>query len=132
MCKMEHEVLVVASSHESVAAIERQIGFPCVLCSDVEALSEQRQAMVVLILGWEVDSYSTCAQAREHTRVPIILLTDDDSPTARIQGLNLGADFVLGRGSLGGELSARVRAVMRRSGMPAPGDTYRLLRYSTA
>nr|WP_226363653.1 response regulator transcription factor [Pseudonocardia abyssalis] len=53
--------------------------------------------------------------------LPVIVLSGRSGETDRIVGLDLGADDYLVKPFSPGELAARVRSVMRRSGRSAPG-----------
>jgi two-component system, OmpR family, phosphate regulon response regulator PhoB len=55
--------------------------------------------------------------------VPIIVLSGRSGETDRILGLDLGADDYLVKPFSPGELAARVRSVLRRSGAANPGET---------
>ncbi|CAN7432327.1 response regulator [Acidovorax sp. LjRoot66] len=52
---------------------------------------------------------------REHTRVPVIMVTALGSPIDRVVGLEIGADDYLAKPFEPRELLARIRAVMRRA-----------------
>jgi two-component system OmpR family response regulator len=52
---------------------------------------------------------------REHTRVPVILVTALDSPIDRVVGLEIGADDYVSKPFEPRELAARIRAVLRRA-----------------
>jgi two-component system OmpR family response regulator len=52
---------------------------------------------------------------REHTRVPVIMVTALGSTIDRVVGLELGADDYVSKPFEPGELVARVRAVLRRA-----------------
>lgn len=53
---------------------------------------------------------------RRHNRVPVLLVSARGEVTERIDGLNAGADDYLPKPYALGELVARVRALMRRTG----------------
>ncbi|MGH7102976.1 MAG: winged helix-turn-helix domain-containing protein, partial [Acetobacteraceae bacterium] len=57
---------------------------------------------------------------RSQSDVPIIMLTAMGEETDRIVGLELGADDYLAKPFNPRELLARIRAVLRRAGEPAP------------
>jgi len=57
---------------------------------------------------------------RSQTDVPIIMLTAMGEETDRIVGLELGADDYVAKPFNPRELLARIRAVLRRAGEPAP------------
>ncbi|GAA4497449.1 response regulator [Gluconacetobacter tumulicola] len=55
-----------------------------------------------------------CAELRQKSQVPIIMLTAVDTPTDRVVGLELGADDYITKPFDQRELLARVKAVLRR------------------
>lgn len=64
-----------------------------------------------------------CQSIRERgRRVPILMLTALDAVEERIAGLDAGADDYLTKPFDFGELLARLRALGRRSGEPAPAE----------
>ncbi len=74
-----------------------------------------RPALVVLDLMLpKVDGWEVCRRVRKESDVPIIMLTARDDDVDKIVGLELGADDYLTKPFNPRELSARVRAVLRR------------------
>ena len=66
------------------------------------------------------DGLTACRRLREqNNQVPIIMLTAKGDEGSRIQGLELGADDYLAKPCDPRELTARLRAVLRRSHAPA-------------
>jgi DNA-binding response OmpR family regulator/HPt (histidine-containing phosphotransfer) domain-containing protein len=64
----------------------------------------------------KLDGISLCQRLRgEGFTTPILLLTAQDSSTAKVQGLNAGADDYVVKPFDGAELIARIRALLRRS-----------------
>lgn len=77
---------------------------------------EHRPDVVLLDVSMpEMDGFEVMRQLRDRTNVPIILLTARGSDTDKVRGLELGADDYLAKPFSPAELSARVRAVLRRS-----------------
>ena len=68
------------------------------------------------------DGLSLCRRLRASGTLPIIMLTAVGSETDRVVGLEMGADDYLPKPFNTRELLARVRAVLRRSAMPALGS----------
>jgi DNA-binding response OmpR family regulator len=64
---------------------------------------------------------------RQHSNIPVILLTARDSETDRVVGLELGADDYVPKPFKPRELVARIRAVLRRTQAPARGAAVELL-----
>jgi two-component system response regulator MprA len=91
---------------------------------------------VVLDLGLpDIDGLDVCRQLRrEGNRVPILMLTARDAIDDRISGLDAGADDYLVKPFDVGELKARLRALLRRSGVEGDPDaiTFGELRLDSA
>lgn len=67
------------------------------------------------------DGIEVCQEIRHsNTDIPILMLTAFDGVDDRIKGLDSGADDYLVKPFSDGELSARVRALLRRSGNGRP------------
>jgi two-component system response regulator MprA len=73
---------------------------------------------VVLDIGMpDIDGLDVCRRLRRTgNRVPILMLTARDAIEDRIDGLDAGADDYLVKPFDVGELKARIRALLRRSG----------------
>ena len=72
--------------------------------------------MVLLDLGLpDMDGRDVCRQLRTTTKVPIIMLTARSEEFDRVLGLELGADDYVTKPFSFRELSARIRAVTRRT-----------------
>src|ERR1700722_16967577 len=88
--------------------------------SGEEALAELRRhpiALVVLDIGLPgIDGFEVCR--RIGGRVPVIMLTARDEEPDRIAGLEVGADDYVSKPFSPRELTARVKAVLRRSAQP--------------
>ena len=82
---------------------------------------------VVLDIGMpDIDGLEVCRRLRSAgNRVPILILTARDAVADRIDGLDAGADDYLVKPFDVGELKARVRALLRRSGADGDPDTSR-------
>jgi two-component system KDP operon response regulator KdpE len=101
-------------------------GFRVVVANDgEEALrlaEQQRPDIVVLdILMPDMTGLEVMRRLRERSQVPVILLTGKDHDEDKVRGLELGADDYLVKPFNPDELSARVRAVLRRSVAPGSG-----------
>jgi two-component system phosphate regulon response regulator PhoB len=95
----------------------------CVSGDDVLPLA-RKQAPALFLLDIMVpgnSGYEVCRQIRENgnmARVPIIFLTAKTSEEDRVRGLDLGADDYITKPFGTRELTARVRAVLRRFEQP--------------
>ncbi|MGE3800817.1 MAG: response regulator transcription factor [Candidatus Kapaibacterium sp.] len=64
----------------------------------------------------DIDGLTLCAILREaHPSTPILMLTSLSEPDYRVEGLDAGADDYLGKPFHPKELTARVRALLRRN-----------------
>jgi len=63
-----------------------------------------------------MDGFTLCKNIREFSQIPVILLTAKDSEEDILKGFSLGADDYISKPFSRKELSARVKAVLRRSG----------------
>jgi DNA-binding response OmpR family regulator len=86
--------------------------------SGEDALTELRRhpvKLVVLDIGLPgIDGFEVCRQIAG--QVPVIMLTARDEEPDRIAGLEVGADDYIAKPFSPRELTARVKAVLRRSG----------------
>jgi len=100
--------------------LEQQDGWRVVwLRSGEEAVTELRQhpvRLVVLDIGLPgIDGFEVCRRIRAGSKVPIIMLTARDEEPDRVAGLELGADDYVAKPFSPRELSARIKAILRRS-----------------
>jgi len=80
------------------------------------ALIEQSFDVVILdVMLPGTSGLDICRWLRQHSRVPIIIISARSSHTDRIVGLELGADDYLVKPVDPGELVARIRSVLRRA-----------------
>ena len=80
------------------------------------ALNQQPVALVVLDVGLpDMSGFDVCRELRKKHAVPVIFLTARSDAVDKIVGLELGADDYLAKPFSPRELTARVRAVLRRS-----------------
>ena len=80
----------------------------------------------------EMNGIEICRAIRSNSKVPIIMVTAKAAETDRIAGLDLGADDYVTKPFSARELSARIRAVLRRGSTPQPPARERTLRVGEA
>jgi len=87
----------------------------------LDQLAEQAPDAIVLdLLMPEVDGLEVCRRIRAAgDRIPVLMLTARDGVPDRVKGLDAGADDYLVKPFALEELSARLRALLRRTGGPA-------------
>jgi two-component system alkaline phosphatase synthesis response regulator PhoP len=92
--------------------------------SGEDALAELRRqpvALVILDIGLPgIDGFEVCR--RIGGRVPVIMLTARDEEADGVAGLEVGADDYVAKPFSPRELTARVKAVLRRAGRAGGGD----------
>jgi two-component system, OmpR family, KDP operon response regulator KdpE len=76
---------------------------------------EQPHLLILDIMMPRMDGLEVCRRVREHSAVPIIVLTALDAESDKVAALDLGADDYLTKPFGVEELLARVRAVLRRA-----------------
>jgi two-component system, OmpR family, response regulator MprA len=91
----------------------------------IELVAEALPDAVVLDIGMpEIDGLEVCRRLRLlGNRVPILMLTARDAVSDRVAGLDAGADDYLVKPFDVGELKARLRALLRRTGPEGDGET---------
>lgn len=84
-----------------------------------DALADARRNaydLVILDIGLPgMDGFDVCRLLRARSRVPVLMLTARDEEPDRVAGLELGADDYVSKPFSPRELTARVKAVLRRS-----------------
>jgi two-component system OmpR family response regulator len=80
-------------------------------------LTSQKYDLVILDLGLpKLDGFEVLRRLRHRgSRVPVLVLTARDTVSDRVHGLDLGADDYMAKPFAMPELTARVRALIRRS-----------------
>jgi two-component system response regulator MprA len=121
-------ILVVDDEPSVRDALDRALrmdGYKVQLAADgrqaLDQLAEQAPDAIVLdLLMPEVDGLEVCRRIRAAgDRVPVLMLTARDGVPDRVRGLDAGADDYLVKPFALEELSARLRALLRRTGGPA-------------
>jgi DNA-binding response OmpR family regulator len=87
--------------------------------SGEEALAELERhpiRVVVLDIGLPgMDGFDVCRQVRYRSTVPLVMLTARDEEADRVVGLEIGADDYIAKPFSPRELTARIKAVLRRA-----------------
>ena len=96
----------------------------------LEAVANDRPDVVVLdVMLPEVNGFEVLAEIRSNQDLPVIMLTARTSETDRVAGLDLGADDYVVKPFSPRELAARVRSVLRRSGVGTAGEVLEVGRF---
>lgn len=123
---------LVVEDEPNVAALVadslRSAGFAVDVAADGMAALRRARAsqpdVVVLDVGLPgLDGFDVCRALRKESAAPILFLTARDQEVDRVVGLELGADDYVVKPFSPREFVARVRAIMRRTGAPAPAPS---------
>jgi two-component system KDP operon response regulator KdpE len=103
-------------------------GYRVVVAADgdeaIRTFEQQRPDVVVLdIMLPDMSGLEVMRRLRERSNTPIILLTARDHDEDKVRGLELGADDYVVKPFNPQELTARVRAVMRRAVRESNGES---------
>lgn len=105
---------------EVIARYLQREGFVVELASDgaealALAMANPPDLLVLDLMLPTMDGFDVCRQLRAAMPVPVIMLTARDEESDRIAGLELGADDYVSKPFSPRELTARVKAVLRRA-----------------
>ncbi len=124
---MTGELILVVDDEANIRELCRlyleQEGFQVHTAEDgrsaLDAVAHDSPAMMVLDLMLPgVDGLEVCRRVRAEFDLPIMILTARDDDVDKIVGLELGADDYLTKPFNPRELSARVKAILRRTARP--------------
>jgi two-component system catabolic regulation response regulator CreB len=88
------------------------------------ALGEGGVSLVLLDVGLpDANGFDVCREIRRRHDVPVVFLTARGEEMDRVVGLEIGADDYVTKPFSPRELSARVRAILRRVATPRPPTT---------
>lgn len=72
--------------------------------------------------GRMIDGVEVLRNLRETSSIPILMLSSTNISAVKVMALNIGADDYLSKPFELRELSARIEAILRRTGMELPGE----------
>jgi two-component system KDP operon response regulator KdpE len=91
----------------------------------LQAVPACRPDVVILDLGLpDMEGHDVIGQLREWSPVPIVVLSVRDHETEKIRALDAGADDYVTKPFAVGELTARLRAALRRTANVGPEAVY--------
>lgn len=100
---LEHDEFEVDAVHDGVSGV-------------AQALSGRYALVVLDVMLPRLNGVDALRQIRQQSRIPILMLTARGDDMDRVVGLELGADDYVPKPCTAREISARVRAILRRSG----------------
>jgi len=121
-------IVVIEDDHhisDLVAMYLRREGFRVLQAEDAEHglghIERENPKLVIVDIGLpgDLDGFDVCRKVRASSDVPVVMLTAREDEVDRVLGLELGADDYVTKPFSPRELVARVRAILRRAGMPA-------------
>ena len=100
-------------------------GYEPVIAEDGEAAlalfhADHYAVLLLDVMMPKMDGFSLCREIRLTSNVPIIMITARSEDFERIMGLDIGADDYIVKPFSGGEVMARIRAILRRTERIAP------------
>ena len=105
------ENIEYALSTENYSSKWCSIGAECLV-----ALDEEHFDLVILDIGLpDISGFDLCRQIRRKSDIPVIFLTARADEIDKVVGLEIGADDYLVKPFSPRELTARVRAILRRT-----------------
>lgn len=124
---MSRKILIVDDDQKTRVLLKTYLEknqFEVVLAHNGESFIHEFQqqlpqlAMVILdVMLPDTDGFALCKLVRQRSNLPIIMLTASSDDTDRIVGLELGADDYIAKPYNPRELLARIKAILRRTGM---------------
>ena len=102
---LQREGFTVEAVYDGAVALER-------------ALADPPELIVLDLMIPSLDGFEVCRRLRAAAPVPVIMLTARGEEADRIVGLELGADDYVAKPFSPRELTARVKAVLRRAAGP--------------
>lgn len=132
---MHEKILLVDDDVELVEMIRDYLsreGFDVVMVHDGEtgvreALSGRYVIAVVDVMMPGINGIEVLRRIRSESSMPVIMLTARGDDTDRIVGLELGADDYVPKPCTARELTARIRAILKRIGK-TEGNTVRVIK----
>ncbi len=120
---MGHKILIVDDEPHIVELVKYNLlqdGYDVVTAYDgseaVTRAHEVHPDLIILDLMLPyIDGLEVCRRIRRESSVPILMLTAKDGELSRVVGLEIGADDYVTKPFSPRELTARVRAILRRA-----------------
>jgi DNA-binding response OmpR family regulator len=133
----KHLILVVDDEAPIVRLVKAKLyldGYEVLTASRgeeaLEMLHEQTPDLVVLdVMMPDMDGFETLRRIRQHSQIPVVMLTARGSDADKLQGFHHGADDYITKPFNPDELEARIAAVLRRAAGTKSAGTETVLHY---
>jgi two-component system alkaline phosphatase synthesis response regulator PhoP len=130
-------ILLVDDENTIVEAVRYNLdkaGFRTLVASDgPKALAlARREEPDLILLDWmlpEIDGLAVCRMLKQEPKtkhIPVIMLTVKSEEQDKVLGLETGADDYVTKPFSARELVARVKAMLRRAGLPSMAEVFEL------
>lgn len=129
-------ILIIDDDQQLTQLLEeyfRPQGYSMVICHDgrsglqTATMRDDIDVILLDVMMPEMDGFEVLRQLRQTHRTPVIMLTAKGDDFDRVLGLELGADDYLPKPFNHRELSARVKALLRRSEFSTQASTQKVL-----
>jgi two-component system OmpR family response regulator len=122
-------ILIVDDDQEICSLLSEYLsaqGFDTLQASSGTELTEQLKSTIPSLILLDVmlpdtTGFKLCSEIRQHSQIPIIMLTARGEEDDRVVGLELGADDYITKPFSPRELVARINALLRRAN-PSPAS----------
>lgn len=129
---MSEKILIVEDDEKISRLIEMELkfeGFEVEKAFDGrdglnKATTEKPDLIILDLMLPKMNGIEVCKRIREHSQVPIIILTAKDGITDKVIGLDYGADDYMTKPFSNEELIARIRALLRRTKVKTKLDVF--------
>ena len=117
-------VLIIEDEKKTASLValylERE-GFQTIIAHDGQKglqMAERHEPVFVILdlMLPKMDGWDVCRELRRHSDVPVLMLTARGEEIDRVSGLTMGADDYMVKPFSPRELTARVKAILRRTG----------------
>lgn len=129
---MSEKILIVEDDEKISRLIEMELkfeGFEVEKAFDGrdglnKATTEKADLIILDLMLPKMNGIEVCKRIREHSQIPIIILTAKDGVTDKVIGLDYGADDYMTKPFSNEELIARIRALLRRTKVKTKLDVF--------
>ncbi len=128
---MKLRILIVEDEPAIVDTIQYALetdGFEVNCCSSgmeaLKSLDREEADLIVLDIGLpDINGFELCKRIREKSNTPVLFLTARTDEVDRVVGLEIGADDYVTKPFSPRELTARIKAILRRTGTVKENST---------
>lgn len=128
---MAHTIFLVEDDlrlRVELAALLERYGYRCLTTTDFSQVDRQildsGAGLVLLDLGLpQFDGYHVCRAVRQHSDVPIVVVTSRDGPRDELMSMNLGCDDFITKPYDPDILLARIARILHRAYPATPSPT---------